>query len=192
MKSARRERLAPIQLHHHWGHDPDMPLGALQASDVDYRAPICEMPALIVELAAEEAGPSVEIPADIKLEVEIALGRRIDSDILAKFAKPVPLSCPACGGVLSEVDRWPPLRFRCQVGHSYTADSLATQTEGSVDEALRVALRIMEERAVLVAKMAREARRTGREAAAASYEKRLNESQNYAEILRSAVAAAPE
>nr|CCD32175.1 CheB methylesterase [Methylocystis sp. SC2] len=54
---------------------------------------------------------------------------------------------------MSEIDRRPSLRFRCQVGHSYTADSLAAHKEGSVDEALRVALRIMEERIVLVEKI---------------------------------------
>jgi two-component system chemotaxis response regulator CheB len=38
-----------------------------------------------------------------------------------------------------------PLRFRCQVGHAFTSDSLAKEQEGRVDEALRVALRIIQE-----------------------------------------------
>jgi two-component system chemotaxis response regulator CheB len=171
---------------------PDMPLGALNSSDVDYRAPISEMAALLVKLAAEEAGPTVEIPADIKFEVQIALGGGVDSETLRRIAQPVALSCPACGGVLSEIDRRPPLRFRCQVGHSYTAESLAAQKEGSVDEALRVALRIMEERIVLVEKMARDARSSGRGAAAASYEQRLEETRHYANVLRRSVQSTLE
>ncbi|OHV80450.1 chemotaxis protein CheB [Rhizobium sp. LCM 4573] len=168
---------------------PDMPLGALQASDIDYRAPLSDMAELLVKLSSEEAGPTVEIPEDIRSEVAIALGRQADTEIMAQFSDPVALSCPACGGVLSQVRRGSPLRFRCQVGHAYTAEALASEQEGAVDEAVRVALRIIEERIVLTEKMADEARMSGRGAAAASYEKRLNESRAYADILRKAITA---
>jgi len=166
---------------------PSMPWGALRATDVDYRAPLADMAALLINLAGEDAGPLVEIPQDIRTEVEIALGRRSDTEVLAKFSHPVALSCPACGGVMSQVERRPPLRFRCQVGHSYTAEALATEKEGSVDEAVRVALRILEERALLTRKMADEARRSGLDAAANSYEERVEESRAYAQILRQAI-----
>jgi two-component system, chemotaxis family, protein-glutamate methylesterase/glutaminase len=166
---------------------PDMPWGALRGSDVDYRAPLSDMAALLIKLAGEETGPRVEIPEDINSEVAIALGRRSESSVLAGFSDPVALSCPACGGVLSQVRRWPPLRFRCQVGHSYTAEALASEKEGTVDEAVRVALRIMEERAELTRKMADDARRSGRDAAARSYEQRVSESHAYADILRRAI-----
>lgn len=167
---------------------PDMPWGALRASDVDYRAPLSDMAALLARLSRETAGPEVDIPDDIRCEVEIALGRRSDSGIVGSFADPVPLSCPSCGGVMSEVRRGPPLRFRCQVGHSYTAEALAVKNEGALDEAVRVALRIIEERAVLTAKMAEDARRSGHAAAARSYERRLKESHAYADMLRQAIA----
>ena len=166
---------------------PEMPSGALSGSDVDYRAPLSDMAALLIKLAGEEAGPVVEIPEDIKSEVGIALGRRADTEVTATFSDPVALSCPACGGVMSQVRRWPPLRFRCQVGHSYTAEALANEKEGTVDEALRVALRILEERALLTRKMAEDARRSGRDAAAGSYEQRVGESRHYANILRQAI-----
>ena len=166
---------------------PDMPWGALHASDVDYRAPLADMAALLTRLAGEEAGPPVAVPPDIGTEVGIALGRRSDSEVLARFSHPVALSCPGCGGVMSQVGHRPPLRFRCQVGHAYTAEALAAEKEGSVDEAVRVALRIMEERAVLTGQMADDARRTGRGAAADSYEERLRESRAHARILRRAM-----
>jgi two-component system chemotaxis response regulator CheB len=168
---------------------PDMPNGALGASDVDYRAPLSNMAALLTKLAGEEAGPAGDIPEDIRAEVGIALGRRSDSETVARFADPVALSCPACGGVMSEIRRWPPLRFRCQVGHSYTAETLEKNKEGAVDEAIRVALRIIEERILLTLKMADDARRSGRNAAAASYERRISQSRAYAETLRQAIEA---
>ncbi|HET6308862.1 MAG TPA: chemotaxis protein CheB [Rhodopila sp.] len=169
---------------------PDMPLGALGATDVDYRTQLSDLAELLVRLVHEEAGPAVPIPSDIPGEVEIALGRAVDPARLARFAAPVALSCPACGGVLSQVERWPPLRFRCQVGHAYTAEALAEQKEVSVDEAIRVALRIMEERALLTGKIADDAHRSGRKAVAALYAKRLRESKGYADILRQAIERA--
>lgn len=163
---------------------PDMPWGALHATDVDYRAPMSQMAALLADISAREAADPVPIPGDIRIEVDIAAGRKSDSQVITKIADPVTISCPACGGVLSQIRRGPPLRFRCQVGHAYTAETLANEKEETVDEALRVALRILEERAVLTQKMADDARESGRAASAAAYSERARESREYAEILR--------
>jgi two-component system, chemotaxis family, protein-glutamate methylesterase/glutaminase len=85
----------------------------------------------------------------------------------------------------------PPLRFRCQVGHAYTAEAVAASQAGSVDEAIRVALRIIEERATLVAKMAHEAAQMRRDVIARNYRRRFDEYQRYANALRKAVVATP-
>jgi two-component system chemotaxis response regulator CheB len=47
----------------------------------------------------------------------------------------------------------------------------------------------MEERATLTQKMADDARRSGRDAAAVSYERRVSESRAYAGVLRKAAEA---
>jgi two-component system chemotaxis response regulator CheB len=88
---------------------------------------------------------------------------------------------------MSKVRVGKPLRFRCQVGHGYAADVLAKEQEGRVDEAMRVALRIIEERAELVHRMAEEGRQSGRRAVAAMYEARAAEYRDYADSLRKAV-----
>ena len=75
------------------------------------------------------------------------------------------LTCPECGGVLSEVKGQRPLRFRCQIGHAHTAQELAAKDE-ALDDAIRLALRVMEERVELVERMARDARDAGRKAVA--------------------------
>jgi two-component system, chemotaxis family, protein-glutamate methylesterase/glutaminase len=170
---------------------PDMPWGASRATDVGYRAPISQMAALLVKLSSEEAGPPVAIPDDIKTEVGIALGRPLGGEFAATIADAVALSCPACGGVLSAIQRSPPLRFRCQVGHAYTVEALANEKETAVDEVMRVALRILEERVALTRKMADEARQSGRVAAARSYEQRLGEFRAHADLLREAVELTP-
>ena len=107
--------------------------------------------------------------------------------ILRRLADPAALTCPDCGGVLSTVRGGKPLRFRCQVGHSMTAEILAKEQENAVDEALRVALRIIEERAELVERMAENGRSAGRRAVAEMYQDRANEYRQYAETIRRAV-----
>jgi two-component system chemotaxis response regulator CheB len=169
---------------------PDMPSAALRAVDVDYRAPLADMSALLMHLVGQPAEPTTDVPADIWSEVMIALGRPCDSKVLATLADPVPLTCPDCGGVLSQIRRKTPLRFRCQVGHSYTAEVLSGVKEGALDEAIRIALRIMVERTVLLDKMAADARRAGRNASAASLERRVEQYRIQENVLRQAIEQA--
>ncbi len=80
-----------------------------------------------------------------------------------------------------------PLRFRCQVGHATTAEILAKEQENAVDEAMRVALRVIEERAELVERMAEDGRNSGRRAIAEMYGERAEEYRAYADTIRRAV-----
>ncbi len=165
----------------------EMPRRAMEATTVDLCVPGATMGDVLSELAREPAGAALPIPPEIRLEVEIAAGERVGSDNLIAVADPVGLTCPACGGVLSKVKDARPMRFRCQVGHGFTADALAKEQEGRVDEALRVALRIIEERAELVQRMASDGRRSGRAAVAEMYEARAVEYREHADMIRRVV-----
>jgi two-component system chemotaxis response regulator CheB len=169
----------------------EMPLAALAATAVDLSAQPPLLHEALLKLTREEVPPSnmAAVPADIRLEIDIALGVPLHSDRLATIAKPVALTCPACSGVLSEVNSSVPLRYRCQVGHAYTARTLIEEKESSVDEAMRVALRIIEERAHLVTRMAQEASEVGRSSTAAMYAQRASEYRGYADKLRNVVLA---
>jgi two-component system, chemotaxis family, protein-glutamate methylesterase/glutaminase len=164
-----------------------MPLGALRATDVDYRAPAAELGRLLDRLAREEAGPPMPIPPELGLEVDIALGRAVDTPILRKIGDPVALTCPTCGGVLSEVRQNPPLRYRCQVGHAFTAEILEQEQLDPVDDALRMALRIIEERVTLADRMAEDAHAAGRHKSATLFEERSKELRSYTKTIRQAV-----
>lgn len=175
----------------------EMPRRALEATEVDLLGAGSRLGDILSELARETAGAVLPVPPELKLEVAIAAGDRINSELLGGIAEPAALTCPACGGVLSKVRDGKPLRFRCQVGHAYTADALAKEQEGRVDEALRIALRIIEERAELVHRMAADGRQSGRRAVAEMYDTRAAEYRHYAEVIRQAVLrslepAAPE
>jgi two-component system chemotaxis response regulator CheB len=166
---------------------PSMPLGALRSTDVEYRAGKDDLGRLLTSLVEEPASGARAIPPDIALEVDIALGRPADTDRIARIAQPVALSCPTCSGVLSQIER-PPLRFRCQVGHGFSAETLSDAQTRGADEAIHVALRIIEERKLLMGKMAQDARSVGRESMAHDFDRRGAEYQENIEHLR-AVAA---
>ena len=162
----------------------EMPLRALETTTVDLCVSGAKIGDVLADLAKEQAGTAFPVPPEIRLEVEIAAGERIGSDNLAGIANPAPFTCPSCGGVLSELKTTHPLRFRCQVGHAYTVDALAREQESRVDEALRVALRIIEERAELVHRMAEDGRQRGRVAVARTYDARAAEYRRYADLIR--------
>lgn len=170
----------------------EMPRSALAAVADGLAVPAARIGDVLADLVREQAGPRLPVPPEIRLEVDIAAGERVDSGLLRRFADPAALSCPHCGGVLSEVRGARPLRFRCQVGHAYTAETAAKAQEGAVDEAMRVALRIVGERAELVARMADEARASGRAAVAEMYEARAAEYREHVDTLRRAVLRAVE
>lgn len=165
----------------------EMPLAALETTSVDRTGSADDLASAILHYVHEPAGPTQKLSADIRMEVEIAAGRLVGSSEIRQIADPVPLTCPDCGGVLSQVKGDGPLRFRCQVGHAYNARSLQDTQESDVDEAVRVALRIIEERAELVSRMARDARSAGRSTMAEMHDERASEYRGYADVLRTAI-----
>lgn len=164
----------------------DMPRAALEATEVDHVGRADELSGLLAILAGSAAGPAGPAPSELELEVAIAAGRRLGSDQLRAIADATPLSCPHCHGVMSEIRGAKPLRYRCQIGHAFTAEALVSSQDGGVGEALRIAMRMMEERVELVTRMGREARESGRNAVAELYEARATEYAGYAATLRRA------
>lgn len=163
----------------------EMPRAALETVEVDHVARVGDIADLLQEVARTDAGPARPAPDSLLLEVEVAAGARLGGETLRRFSSPSTLTCPECHGVLSEIDGQQPLRYRCQIGHAYTAHELAVRNQ-AVDEAIRVAMRVMEERVDLVDRMARDARSMGRLAVAELYEQRSNEYRRYAMTLREA------
>ena len=67
--------------------------------------------------------------------------------------RPSVFACPDCHGVLWEIEDGELLRFRCRIGHAYTADSLRLALTQSGEDALWIALRTIEEKAELFRRM---------------------------------------
>ena len=71
-----------------------------------------------------------------------------------ELGKPSVFACPECHGVMWDIENGALVRFRCRVGHSYTADALNGAYSESVEEAIWASMRVMEERAALLRRMA--------------------------------------
>src|SRR5207253_4592282 len=65
-----------------------------------------------------------------------------------------PYSCPDCGGVLMEFYDQDFLRFRCQIGHVYSPQSLVARQTDQLDHTLWAAYRAVDERATLLQRLA--------------------------------------
>lgn len=80
---------------------------------------------------------------------------------LAAVATPSQLTCPECGGTMSELKNTRPLRYRCHTGHAYTALSLENAQAGEASQALQASLRSLKEREMLLRRLAAVAEQLG-------------------------------
>jgi len=102
---------------------------------------------------------------------------------------PSRFTCPECGGALWELENGKLLRYRCHVGHGYTADSLmAAQTE-RLEDALWSALRTLEETAGMRHRMAERARQGGWDLMARNYDEQAEHAEAQAGLVRSVLVA---
>ena len=164
---------------------PDMPRNALAHAAVDHCVALDALPALLARLAAGPAGPAVPIPPEVALEAGIP-EKELDllPDDTAALGPPSTLSCPECGGNLSEIHDGPLLRFRCKVGHAYSPDTLADAHREAVERALWVALRTHEDRVILFQRLAERARERGHARVAAAWTASAAEAQRNVALLR--------
>jgi two-component system chemotaxis response regulator CheB len=169
----------------------DIPHHAMQAVAVDHVGIPSEIAMLITHLVHEEAEPTMVDPQKYDLELRIAQGEDVGSEELRKIADAAPLTCPDCGGVLSQVREAAPLRFRCQIGHAVTGEQLLMEQGTSLHSAMTSALRLICEHAELLSRLAADARNRGGEKTAASFQQRSEEHRQIAQTIRRALGSIP-
>ncbi len=163
----------------------DMPRSAMEAVQVDYVVPVDRMPELLEQLVSVPvADNGTGKSTRLKKETEIA---ELDMDAIEDENRPgVPsqFACPECGGVLWEMDGEEILRFRCRVGHAYTANSLGVEQGEAVEGALWAAMRALEEGASLARRMAENAAKSQRSRMETRYRERAEAKMQQADVLR--------
>jgi two-component system, chemotaxis family, protein-glutamate methylesterase/glutaminase len=167
---------------------PSMPASALEHVPTAHATPLSELPEMLLRMISEQLDSGIslvkEASSDVGKEIRIA---ELDMAEIAKDehpGRPSPFACPDCGGVLWEIEQNDFLRFRCRVGHAFTARYLGTEQRHAVETALWEALRALEESASLYRRMAARANAAKHDLAVASYLDRASGTESNSRILR--------
>jgi len=165
---------------------PGMPQSALEVVSVDHVATLEELPELLKKLVAVEVMENGKGKSSrLTKETEIAELNNMDAiEDENRPGSPSQFACPDCGGVLWELDEEEMLRFRCRVGHAYTAESLSVEQAEAVEGALWAAMRALEEGASLALRMAKSAARGKHSRLENKFRERAQTKMDHAEVLR--------
>ena len=165
----------------------EMPRNALAHANVDHCVPVAEMPDLLSRLVHEPPGPESPIPDHLAVETSIAAQEAPMVREAVQLGHPSHLSCPQCGGVLNEVTDEGSTRFRCQIGHAFTAEALLAAQNDELDRAMDSALRMHRERMVLFRRMQEKSEAQAMPHAAARWRTGADESEHAAKVISEAL-----
>ena len=171
---------------------PGMPAETISRDHPDRVLPLDDLAGAIaaaVQRLSEEVPMSEDGKDEMTVETDYAT---LDSAVFADTppGEPSAYGCPTCGGVLWEVEDGELLRFRCRVGHAYTAEGAVDEQGSSVEEALWTALRALQERAQLSQRMAQRLGERGAAKSRARFEEYASDARRQAELIRRVLAGA--
>lgn len=163
---------------------PQLPATALELLDVDFCLRLQEIARKIPALVVSPAGTPVPIPEDIRMEVEIATDAASSIEKESKMGELASFACPECGGALWSLENDSLRRYRCHVGHAFSARSLLEEQERELERALWIALRTLEEKARMLDSLARDERRSERTLSSGTFEERASEVRQQIDAIR--------
>jgi two-component system chemotaxis response regulator CheB len=165
-----------------------MPLSALQYVAVDHVLTTASIARLISEsTAATHEG--ISVMAREKQESEPLAEEVTIEEMKQEFGPASALTCPDCGGALWEIADGQLVRYRCHVGHQYSADGLDNGQGDVVEEALWTAVRVLEEHADLRSRMSRRADVAGLDAASTDFAESAQVAHAQAQVIRDVLVA---
>jgi two-component system chemotaxis response regulator CheB len=165
---------------------PGMPRSAIEGAAPEHVVGVSDMPALLQRLAEEDLDDTSFPPPSELMEVETAFAKLDPKayDSLERPGQPATFTCPDCNGTLAHIHDEGVLRFRCRVGHAWTAQSLLTQQNSAMESALWMALRSLEEKATLTRDMVRRAQARGHRRTAEMFQAQCDEALEAARLVR--------
>ncbi|HEU4433209.1 MAG TPA: chemotaxis protein CheB [Pyrinomonadaceae bacterium] len=168
---------------------PSMPMNVIQDIRVDYSLPLRDIAPLLSELSHTAADEEGRYPVSENLEIEARIVQQdMESEELIKSVEKLgrisKLTCPDCHGALWEIDDEELLRFRCHVGHGFSAESLNNGQGGMIEVALWSAVRALEEQMILSKRIIERARKSNSTRAVKQFEKRMREAEEHSSAIR--------
>jgi two-component system chemotaxis response regulator CheB len=167
-----------------------MPLSAVHNARPNYVLPLDEIP-LLLERLVREGAPEPPARADERDAKENAYSS-FDLPTIEHSGehpgRPSGYGCPDCGGVLWEIKDGELTRFRCRVGHGWTADALMDRQGIPGKRALERVAGSGGERVALSDQMAERLERRGIHERALRYRDSATKGAQRAEVIRRAIA----
>jgi two-component system chemotaxis response regulator CheB len=143
---------------------PEMPERAWHYAHAEYVLPVSGIERLVKNSVDGYAKTPLSNPArgltttnpdaNKTLMIETSKSKLENAPVKEQVGMPSVYACPDCHGVLWEVKEGNLLRFRCRVGHSYTAETLNVALSQGMEDALWASMRALEEKADLLRRMA--------------------------------------
>ncbi|WP_426233048.1 chemotaxis protein CheB [Pararhizobium sp. DWP3-4] len=130
---------------------PDMPNSAAAHVALDYCLPLADLAGLLLKLVGG------------KMEREAAMANRHSlteneqhPEVVTSgtFERPFTVTCPDCGGALKRFEHGSIVKFGCHIGHTYTAEIMASAQFEEMEKVMRAAVRFLNERAEFCLQMA--------------------------------------
>jgi two-component system chemotaxis response regulator CheB len=144
----------------------------------------------IAGAAVDAVLPAVALAAEL---ARLVAGRgqvvRLTGDRRPRHEQILTITCPDCGGVLTEGQEGGALHFTCHVGHAYSPDNLVAAHSEGVERAMWTAARSLEDRATLLERMAGRARQGGNPRSARQFDQAAQAATEQADAIRAAIAA---
>jgi two-component system chemotaxis response regulator CheB len=166
---------------------PGMPLSAVAGDHPDWVVPVGEIGSLLSDLAEKELPEEGDATMPDELDAELQWSHpdlAWPTPANPPLGNPSGFTCPECHGALWEIDDAALPRYRCRVGHGFSADSLVTTQRDDVEAALWTAYRALEERAALFRRLAQRATGRHAEITAGHFRADAAEVTRQAEVLR--------
>jgi two-component system chemotaxis response regulator CheB len=157
---------------------PSMPQSALRLQNPDFCVPLDNMPELVQQLTTKTSNGKRSMPK----------ARRNTTGHKRELT---PYTCPECHGTIWEVHDEAGMGFECRVGHSYSPESMMQANQESLERALWIALRALEESASLSRRLAKNATTGKRQKAAKLFERRAAERELHADRIRKILVPRP-
>ncbi len=170
-----------------------MPANAIHHVPVDHVGPVADIAGLLIEATRSPEEVRAMSSGDAEeLDWEVAVSLSADQPPLA--ARPGPgwapsaLSCPDCHGVLWERRDGDLDRYRCRVGHGWSAQSLAQHQAEGLDGALWAVLKDVEEQVEFTRRLSEAATDHGHQYNAHYWTKQTKRAEQTAASIRQLLA----
>jgi two-component system, chemotaxis family, protein-glutamate methylesterase/glutaminase len=148
---------------------PSMPQSAIDHVAVDFIKPPAAIGPLLGELCRTPG--SVELGENKIVETETAIDElKAEPDASTLLGKSSEFACPECAGVLWAIsEESGDVRYRCRVGHAYSATTLIDSQAEVFEKALWSAIRALREKADLSKRVETSLRKKNRHSMADRY-----------------------